>query len=188
MIWRVPPFKAGTPRRFGRAGEHGPKWIIGSRWLQPAILPQRGFPRILPLQVLRLGDVGLVGLPFEITTEAGRRISDAVDAVGTFRRTVITSVCNEYSGYTTTPEEYERQFYEGGHTLYGPRTQPFLAAHAARLSEELAASDDGTFQDVGTERSWDLAVHRYLPVPAGGACFRITLAKSRSFGQPRGDT
>lgn len=168
VIWRVPPFKAGTPRRFGRAGEHGPKWIIGSRWLQPAILPQRGFPRILPLQVLRLGDVGLVGLPFEITTEAGRRISDAVDAVGTFRRTVITSVCNEYSGYTTTPEEYERQFYEGGHTLYGPRTQPFLAAHAARLAGELAASDDGTFQDVGTERSWDLAVHRYLPVPAGG--------------------
>ncbi|MFN7782595.1 MAG: sensor histidine kinase [Lysobacterales bacterium] len=28
----------------------------------------------------------------------------------------------------------------------------------------------------------------YVPVPAGGACFRITLAKSRSFGQPPGDT
>ena len=28
----------------------------------------------------------------------------------------------------------------------------------------------------------------YVPVPAGGACFRITLAKSRSFGQPAGET
>ena len=168
VIWRVPPFKAGTPRRFGRSGEHGPKWIIGSKWLQPAILPRSGFPRILPLQVLRLGEVGLVGLPFEITTEAGRRISDAVDAATGFGRTVVTSVCNEYSGYTTTPEEYERQFYEGGHTLYGHLTQPFLSAHAARLAGELAGTEDSTVLDVAAERSWDLAVHRYLPVPAGG--------------------
>lgn len=28
----------------------------------------------------------------------------------------------------------------------------------------------------------------YVPVPAGGACFRITLAKSRSFGQTSGET
>lgn len=28
----------------------------------------------------------------------------------------------------------------------------------------------------------------YVPVPAGGACFRITLAKSRSFAQPSGET
>ena len=168
VIWRLPPFRAGTPRTVGRAGDHGAKWIIGSRWLQPAILPRKGFPRILPVQVLRLGDVGLVGLPFEVTTEAGRRIAEAVDATAPFGRTVVTSVCNEYSGYVTTAEEYGRQFYEGGHTLYGPKTQPFLAAHAARLAGELAAAADGTVQDAAVERSWDLAVHRYLPVPAGG--------------------
>jgi two-component system sensor histidine kinase PilS (NtrC family) len=32
------------------------------------------------------------------------------------------------------------------------------------------------------------AALEYVPVPAGGACFRITLAKSRSFGQPSGET
>jgi len=168
VIWRLPPFKAGTPRTLGRAGDHGAKWIIGSRWLQPAILPRKGFPRILPVQVVRLGGTGLVGLPFEVTTEAGRRIADAVGATAPFGRTVVSSVCNEYSGYVTTPEEYGRQFYEGGHTLYGPKTQPFLAAHAARLAGELAASPVATVQDVGEVRSWDLAVHRYLPVPAGG--------------------
>lgn len=32
------------------------------------------------------------------------------------------------------------------------------------------------------------AVLEYVPVPAGGACFRITLAKSRNFGQQGGET
>ena len=35
-------------------------------------------------------------------------------------------------------EEYARQHYEGGHTLFGPRTQPFLTAHAARLARAVA--------------------------------------------------
>ena len=50
----------------------------------------------------------------------------------------MSSVANEYSGYVATPEEYALQYYEGGHTLYGPKTLPFLAGHAARLAAELA--------------------------------------------------
>ena len=49
---------------------------------------------------------------------------------------VVSSVANEYAGYCATAEEYALQHYEGGHTLYGPQTQPFLAAHAARLAGE----------------------------------------------------
>ena len=49
----------------------------------------------------------------------------------------MSSVANEYTGYVTTPEEYTRQYYEGGHTIYGPNTLPFLAAQAARLARDL---------------------------------------------------
>ncbi|MFM7069849.1 MAG: neutral/alkaline non-lysosomal ceramidase N-terminal domain-containing protein, partial [Actinomycetes bacterium] len=184
VIWRIPPFRAGSPRRLGRSGEHGPKWIIGSRFLQPAVLPRRGFPRILPVQTIAVGDAVIVGLPFEVTTEAGRRIADAVTAAApTLGRPIVSSVCNEYSGYVTTPEEYQRQFYEGGHTLYGPHTLDFLAGHAASLAEAVAASSTTVVHDVAPERRWDLAVHRYLPLPAGAGPKRSFVA-TPSFTDP----
>jgi neutral ceramidase len=39
---------------------------------------------------------------------------------------VICGYANAYSGYVTTPEEYDLQHYEGASTLYGPHT---LAAY-----------------------------------------------------------
>src|SRR5690606_30876884 len=73
----------------------------------------------------------------------------------------------EYWGYVTTAEEYSRQFYEGGHTLYGPNTQPFFAAHSARLAAATVGA--GVFADVADERQWSLSSKRYLPVPTAGA-------------------
>jgi len=78
VIWRIPPFRAGTPKRWGAEGPQGTKWVLGSRWLQPAVIPKRSFPRVLPVQVLRLGDTALVGLPFEVTVASGRHIAAAV--------------------------------------------------------------------------------------------------------------
>ncbi|HEX2577283.1 MAG TPA: neutral/alkaline non-lysosomal ceramidase N-terminal domain-containing protein [Aquihabitans sp.] len=166
VIHRIPPFRAGMPKRWGTDNPQGEKWVIGSRWLQPFFTPTRSFPRVLAVQALRIGDAVLVGLPFEITVESGRRIGAAVaDAVADrgIGRVVVSSVVNEYWGYVTTAEEYRRQYYEGGHTLYGPNTQPFLAAHARRLAEATVGA--GTFADVEAERRWDLASHRYLPHP-----------------------
>ena len=34
---------------------------------QRFVLPLRGFPRVLPVQVLRIGDAAVVGLPCELT-------------------------------------------------------------------------------------------------------------------------
>ena len=170
IIHRIPPFRAGFPKRWGAANPHGEKWVLGSRWLQPLITPKKGFPRLLSVQILRVGDTVVVGLPFEITVESGRRIEEAVAGAVADRaidRVVVSSVVNEYWGYVTTAEEYGRQFYEGGHTLYGPNTQRFLAAHARRLAAATVGS--GLFADVGVERSWDLATRRYLPVPTSPA-------------------
>ena len=161
-ISKVGPFRPGHGRKRA-TGPQAEKWVIGSRWLQPLILPLNGFPRVIPVQVLRIGDHAIVGLPFELTVETGRRIREAANATlagSGIDRVVVSSVANEYSGYVTTPEEYRRQHYEGGHTLYGPRTQPFLTAHVARLAGEVARA--GIVSDVLPTRSWSLHVERYL--------------------------
>ncbi len=180
VIHRIPPFRAGTRKPWRTRHPQGAKWVLGTRWLQPVVLPLASFPRIVPVQVFRLGDVMMVGLPFEITVESGRRIAAAVAEriVGSgVDRVVVSSVANEYMGYVATAEEYELQWYEGGHTLYGPDTQPFLAAHAARLADQVV--QQGTVADVVAERKWDLRVERYLPLPQSTAPRRLVVEEPR---------
>ena len=168
VLHRIPPFKAGHPRRIGRKGPHGAKWVIGSRYLQGLVLKKKEFPRRLLVQVLRVGPSVLVGLPFEITTESGRRIARAVEGAVTDRaveRVVVCSLVNDFWGYVATEEEYGRQFYEGGHTLYGPNTQRFLAAQAAAVAAETV--DHGLFLDI-EDRTWVLKVRRFLPTEPDG--------------------
>jgi neutral ceramidase len=171
VIHRVPPFRPGVPRRRADRPQGG-KRVLGGP-LQRLVLPLSGFPRVLPVQVVRVGDAAIVGLPFELTVETGRRIVDAVAAETRshgVERVVVSSVANEYSGYCTTPEEYGEQRYEGGHTLYGPRTQPFLAAHAARLAGEVVR--DGLIGALLPDRSFDLHHRGYLPSPSVTAADR----------------
>ncbi len=172
VLDRLPPFRAGFPKP-GTSGPHGAKWVIGSRWLQPLIVPSRSFPRVLPLQVVRVGEVLLAGFPFEVTVDSGRRAASAMAAAtegAGIERVIVASVANEYCGYCTTPEEYDLQYYEGGHTIYGPNTQPFLAAHAVRLAVD--ALRDGVVSDVRAERGYDLRVKRFLPSPSGASVER----------------
>jgi len=97
-------------------------------------------PNLVPVQLLRFGDVIIVGMPGELTTMAGRRIREAVAATyadgGETVQVVIAGLSNTYSDYVTTYEEYQKQRYEGASTVYGPHT------HQAYLQkfQELAAS------------------------------------------------
>jgi neutral ceramidase len=167
VIHRIPPFAPGHPKHRGRTAEQGAKWIVGSRWGQPLVIPLRQFPRVLPVQVLRIADDVIVGLPFEVTVEAGREIEAQVRVeLPDIGRVIVSSVANEYSGYVATAAEYEEQNYEGAHTLYGPRTAAFLARHAARLASEV--QPDAPVQDVLTERHFDLRIHRYLATRGDG--------------------
>jgi neutral ceramidase len=165
VLHRLPAFRPGNPKPWRTSHPQGRKWVLGSRWLQPLLLPLRGFPRVLPLQVLRLGDAALVGMPFEVTIASGRRISDAVGsamASAGVDRVIVTSVANEYSGYVATAEEYDRQHYEGGHTLYGPTTQPFVTAHAARLAARVAQGDGAPVIEAADDRRFDLKVGQWF--------------------------
>jgi neutral ceramidase len=166
VIHRIPPFRPGSPRRRAR-GPQGAKHVLGGPF-QRLVLPLRAFPRVVPVQVVRVGPVALVGLPFELTVETGRRIEAAVGAATRGHgvdRVVVTSVANEYAGYCTTAEEYGKQRYEGGHTLYGPGTEAFVAAHAARLAGDTVR--DGLVSDLAADRRFQLAHRRYLARPEG---------------------
>ncbi|CAN7020022.1 unnamed protein product [Brassica oleracea var. botrytis] len=88
-------------------------------------------PSILPVQMLRIGQLVILSVPGEFTTMAGRRLRDAVKSFlisldskefGNNLHVVIAGLTNTYSQYITTYEEYEVQRYEGASTLYGPHT------------------------------------------------------------------
>ncbi|KAK4762835.1 hypothetical protein SAY86_008603 [Trapa natans] len=111
-------------------------------------------PSILPIQILRVGQLVILSVPGEFTTMAGRRLRDAVKSVlisGDPRQfndnvhVVIAGLTNTYSQYITTFEEYEVQRYEGASTLFGPHTlsayiQEFKKLAAAILSGQSVES------------------------------------------------
>ncbi|KAH8484973.1 hypothetical protein H0E87_026657 [Populus deltoides] len=110
--------------------------------------PYAWAPSILPVQILRIGQLVILSVPAEFTTMAGRRLRDAVKMVlisgaskefGRNVHIVISGLTNTYSQYVTTFEEYEVQRYEGASTLYGPHTlsayiQEFRKLAAALIS------------------------------------------------------
>lgn len=147
----LPFFKEGSRRWIFTGGCHGNRRI--ALWpFQSLILPRDEFPHRITFQAIRLHDMVLLPLPYEVTIESGRRIAAACQkssfqgGLPADTRFVVISVSNGYTGYCTTPEEYAQQRYEGGHTLYGPNTNPFIAAHAASVVSDLARK--GEFSDI----------------------------------------
>ncbi|MBJ6760218.1 neutral/alkaline ceramidase [Myxococcaceae bacterium JPH2] len=104
-------------------------------------------PEVLPLQLVTLGNVALVAVPFELTTMSGRRLRQTVAArlaPAGVTEVVIAGLSNAYAGYVATREEYARQDYEGASTHFGPWTLAALQqgfdglASALRDSRTLA--------------------------------------------------
>nr|CAD1824088.1 unnamed protein product [Ananas comosus var. bracteatus] len=109
--------------------------------------PYAWAPSILPIQILRIGQVVILCVPGEFTTMAGRRLRNAVKTVltssssGEFNdnvHVVIAGLSNTYSQYVTTFEEYQIQRYEGASTLYGPHTHSAYIQEFKKLASALA--------------------------------------------------
>ena len=98
-------------------------------------------PKAVPLMAVRVGDGLIVTLPGEPTAEVGARVRAAVTAASGVRRVVVSGLANEFIQYLTTPEEYDRQHYEGGSTLYGPLSSNLLHTELAELSRRLASGE-----------------------------------------------
>lgn len=96
---------------------------------------------VLPLSVIKLGQLAIVGIPGEMTQVAGRRVRQAVaDAVGTpIDNVLLQPYTGDYFDYTTTPEEYDSQQYEGASTLFGKWQTPAIAQESAKIAAGLAA-------------------------------------------------
>jgi neutral ceramidase len=96
---------------------------------------------ILPIQINYMGGVAFVGIPAETTTMSGIRIRNSLIKVfkvkKDFKDVILCPYSNSYCGYITTPEEYEKQEYEGGHTLFGKWTQPAFQTELVKLAKEM---------------------------------------------------
>ncbi|MGM0563588.1 MAG: neutral/alkaline non-lysosomal ceramidase N-terminal domain-containing protein [Pseudomonadota bacterium] len=168
VIGHIPPFKPGS-RRWGAEEDNcqGRKRILGFDLLQPLLEPKDSFPDHVMFQLVRIGDFLMIPLPFELTTESGARIADearrAFEAADKpVDHIMTTSLANGYTGYVTTPEEYGRQLYEGGHTIYGKHTLPYLRGHIAALSRDMLSSDT-RISELPEGWTYQFETRRFLP-------------------------
>ena len=160
IAW-LPYLQEGWPRRVFTDGCQGVKqWMLSKLQL---LLPAERYPHRALLQVLRVNNVVLVTAPWEVTLESGNRIREAVrDTLPDGDWLIeISSLANGMFGYVTTPQEYSLQYYEGGHTLYGPQTLDFLRGNLARLSEEL--QQQGRVADLPARFRFDLVSRQFWP-------------------------
>lgn len=128
-----------------------PRWR-GAQSPKPSVVPGgllRATPDVLPLQLLKIGQLYLVGGPAEYTIVAGLRIRRSVaEELGVpLENVLMQGYTNGYSQYVTTPEEYDIQHYEGASTLFGRYTTPAYQQEFAKLASSLR---DGTALAPGT--------------------------------------
>ncbi len=97
-------------------------------------------PQILPIQLIRIGQLGIIALPAECSTMAARRLKDAVcRELPGLRHIVLTCYANAYAGYVTTREEYRLQHYEGASVHFGPFTLNAYQQEFSRLASAMHA-------------------------------------------------
>lgn len=131
-------------------------------------------PTVLPLQIVRLGQIALVCCPGEFTTTAGQRVLKTVTEVlrplGLIQ-VLICTYCNDYMGYVTTKEEYDTQGYEGGHTIFGQWTLAAFQTRFEALAGELLKPQSQRSHDRSTQPApqpaEELCLRTDLPVPQG---------------------
>lgn len=106
--------------------------------------PGGAFPTAVPLTVLRIGDRAIATVPGEMTSEMGRRVRAALLATGRpagIKGVAIAGLANDFMQYFTSPEEYDRQHYEGGSTLYGRTASVFIQERLVELMSAIASGD-----------------------------------------------
>ncbi len=97
-------------------------------------------PNILPLQIVKIGNLVIVAVPIEVTTMSGRRIKKTVAehlAKTEENHIVIAALSNAYAGYVATSDEYQMQRYEAASTHFGPWELASLQQEYAKLAQAL---------------------------------------------------
>jgi neutral ceramidase len=148
---------------------------------QSLLEPKDSFPNTVMFQLIRVNDTVILPMPFEVTVTSGRRIAARVQAefeqAGENRVRHVAVACNSngYFGYTTTPEEYSRQNYEGGHTLYGRYSTPYLTTQLGELTRDFLTR--GEVQELQPAWTYRVKVGTFYPEPRPSTGRREVMAQ-----------
>ncbi|MDO5769190.1 MAG: neutral/alkaline ceramidase [Psychrobacter sp.] len=96
-------------------------------------------PEIMPVQLMRVGDLAIISLPSEFTITAGLRLRKLVAQrlELPLDQVIFAGYANAYAGYNVTPEEYKRQDYEAASTHFGPHTLEAWLQNVDKLAEAM---------------------------------------------------
>ena len=108
-----------------------PAWLKATRVLG---LAQSRREQSAPIQAMRIGEVGLVGLPGEIFVEIGLQIK----AGSPFPRTLVGELANGTVGYVPSDAAFEQGSYEVYTSVIPRGTGTKMAETALRLLKKLA--------------------------------------------------
>ena len=107
------------------------------RNMRKNLAPQRGQERETWLQVLRIGDVAIVGVPAEFFTQLGLDIKNR----SPFRYTYIAELANDWIGYIPNQEGHKLGGYQcwtGFHSYAEPGTGERIVDETVAMLRELA--------------------------------------------------
>jgi len=149
--WSLPSITSDDPP--GWQNGQAPKpimWTVGKATPYPLV------PNVVPIQLIRIGNMAIAGVPGEMTTMAGRRLKASIkNQLDTNATVALTLYANAFTSYCATKEEYQMQNYEGASTLYGPYT---LAAYQQEYAKLAQAIQNHTVINIGSPAS-------VVPVP-----------------------
>jgi hypothetical protein len=118
--------KGGSPENLGDR-----EWLEANTTIR---LSERPMERKSCIQAMRIGDLGLVGLPGEIFVEIGLEIKQR----SPFARTLVGELANDWLGYIPTAKAFEQGSYEVFTTAASPATAPAMIESALKLLGQLA--------------------------------------------------
>lgn len=112
----------------------------------PLVAAPGGVPSVQPASLMRIGPLAVAAFPTEITTQAGRRITNAITGVAAAQApegAIIAGLTNGYNSYTATTDEYPHCHYEAGFTLWGRAQNSYYRDLAAGLANSLFTGAPG---------------------------------------------
>jgi neutral ceramidase len=169
-------------------GRRNPLPVPGQGHKEGIPLNEEDVPKAVPLMTVRVGDRLIASIPGEATKEVGVRLEQAVGAAGGggIARVIVSGLANEFIQYFTTPEEYDRQHYEGGSTLYGPLSGPFLIGQLAELARRMVAGQPAQpAHPFDPTNGVQLDGEPYGPGAAGGSAEAQPARRIRRLGHAR---
>lgn len=117
---------------FSEGAQKGPNTMMSQAALD-------ALPRKAEIQVIRIGEIALVGLPGEPICEVGIETRRQVEAAGA-KHTIIIGLANDYIGYILNDKEYKHGGYEvDSRSYYGPGLGDFIAHRAGEAAKKLWA-------------------------------------------------